>query len=430
MKRWAILGVLALVGLAPWARAEILPTFSLEWEVLHAKLIVEARPIAAATVEVARVHLGEVKPGTRLTLRRFDDLPRIAFEDWSLARGEDAGIPVKDHRVVLFLEPTEGGEWEPVAWGSGVKWIVEERVFGYSQPINPGSYVLVPDREAKDLGELRTLIAAEMERRRAFEKALAHLAPKERARELLGYVFSLPPGAYSIEAHAAFRGAGPEAAQVLREAARTPRPAKERLTLAELILLAGAGGAQYPACGVEQEAWPVVDRIPAPMPDWRSLSKDQQEAIGLWHSAIELIASDSSPTGNQNATLVKALSWGVQHRDSHVVGRVADGLARAPDPGNVPALAAAVRDWPIAETGRGGVYSPHVREGLVRALAAQRLPQAVPALAALLGDSQEGVREEARRGLTRIVGEDLGTEPSPWLAWLENLAKSPERTSK
>lgn len=80
----------------------------------------------------------------------------------------------------------------------------------------------------------------------------------------------------------------------------------------------------------------------------------------------------------------------------------------------------------------GLVKNPGSR-ALVAAAAANALgkigePSAAPVLIEALGSPEMAVREEARRALKRLAGDDLGAEAGPWRRWLQRGESRPQES--
>jgi hypothetical protein len=423
MRTVAVAAVLA-AALAPASSAEMLPSWELEKVCLRARLIVEARRVEAGVVEILHVHHGDAKVGERLVVGRFEDLPRLAFADAEAAQRDwkqGAGIPLEGCVAVLFLKRSDVG-WEPVGLGSGVRWIAGGRVFRHSQLWNPGPYFVLPDPEADSPDALQRRIAAELERRRAFEARLADLDAGERVRALLPYALRQERDAYSGAAFEEIVRMGQQAGPALLAAAEKA-PAEESLVIVRLLGRTQYQGALGFLAKCFRELTPHVDRLPVPLP--RDLSREDDRALERWRMLVWCMAACSAHAPGANGELRAALTWASRHKDRGVLESATRGLAEAPEPESVDLLAAVLDEWPRALPGARDLE----REALVRAIGAHRLPACVPVLARLLDDSDPEVASLARSGLRSIAGKDLGARPGPWLDWLRDLA-APEAPPK
>ena len=134
-----------------------------------------------------------------------------------------------DGNLVLFLKKNERQQWETEGWGSGVKWLVEEKVFGYQQLMNPSDYFLLPDREVKTEAELRKKIQKAVAKKSRYTTAKSIADSHERVKALAEFVQPEEKSFFYFRAALdELTKAGPDAGSFLRLQAERPEQKPHR----------------------------------------------------------------------------------------------------------------------------------------------------------------------------------------------------------
>jgi hypothetical protein len=400
-----------------------LPMWPVEYEVLKSQLIVQGRLTEQNQVLVEKVFFGPARPSENIQVDRLLDLPLVAFPDlrtYLESRKDKAkqGEPVKGQPVVLFLHrPKDTGNWQPYGWGAGVKWLIGSKVYGYWQIFNPGPYLLTPDRELKDAKELLEAIAKALEKRARYEAALNQKDVEVRIKALLEFIQPSESHLYFNEALKSLEEVGPQAGEALRKEAE--RPGQDELR--RQYLLSALGGCQDRGSvpyllEVIAQTGAILQKVEGEF-DWLKASHEEQKAVSEWKTAIYAVAQ----IGDERAlpALRNALLWGAEHKYLEIVETAAMGLRKNPVQENLPAFKEVLELLPrdSKDFGTRAAYSS------LRSLAEHKFTDAVPILASQLDHPDESIGRQAHRGLTDIVGKDLGMKEKPWLEWCDENKK-------
>jgi HEAT repeat protein len=416
-------------------RAENLPEWEVEFTIFRADIAVRATLQEGNTIQVEEVFMGPAAVGQKLPVERLLDLPRQRYqsaEDAFMSMFRRAGDKTKatsprpevSGPMMLFLTRNDSGKWETEGWGSGVKWLVDGKVYGYVQPSNPGPYYLVPDRYTKTEERLRLVIQAAIAKKDKFTAARSLADPASRIAALAPY---LQPEEnnflYFAYATEAIGKAGPLAGPLLCAAADKSPPDYRRSEMLKALGKCRAPESVPYLLGMVERSAPVIKAIePFRLSE---LSLPQRVAMTDWDIAVYVLAEEADPRAIP--AFREALLWGAPHFAEHrIMQYAARGLQKLPTPENIPVLAQALSSI------RASQYDWVAVEDCLQALREHRYPAAVPVLANHLKqaelpregrDSREYNARIAHAALINIVGQDLGTEKEPWINWFEAQKK-------
>lgn len=434
-----LLALTLLVLIAPCARGDDLPRYTIEDEVFEAQLVVVASPAEGNTVEVKEVLLGTATVGQKLPVERWLDLPRLRFESieeaWASGRRSNISpgkgglrdspaqtLPKEANGdVLLFLEQDEKKVWRPAGWGSGVKWLLDGKVYGYQQLMNPGGYYLLPDERATTQEELRTLVGQAIAKNARYLAAVAIQDPAQKVEQLKPFVLAKNDGRHYF--HVALRelsNTGPAASAFLREQADTPNANPMwRLDFLPAYIKSGDPDAAPYLLDLVERAAPII-RASGPF-ERDKLSQAERQTLFDWFTALDALAE----MGDKRVVpaLREALLWGaVNWKQDRTLEIAARSLANLPSPENVPFFAQALASIPADEYDWAAVYS------CLQALRKHPYPSVIPILINQLDfpktprsghDSREYNARIAHQILVELTGQDLGKEKQAWLQWLQ-----------
>ncbi|MBL8752129.1 MAG: HEAT repeat domain-containing protein [Planctomycetes bacterium] len=174
----------------------------------EAKVVVEGKAAADGTVVVTRrwfVAPDETVGATLLV----PSLPNASKVPFAFGQKSDAIVP---DVVLLFLVRAKGGEWEPLLRidgdnARGIVWIEGEKVWDYSQAVNPGPYELSRAHHmdgaayvATTPADVRRQVEAGLAARGKWVATLALADAEARARAVVGWIGAQSPdGAFWYE---------------------------------------------------------------------------------------------------------------------------------------------------------------------------------------------------------------------------------------
>jgi len=402
----------ALLLVTP-AWSEILPVWPLEYATLEAHLIVEGRRTGDANVvRVEAVQFGPAEVGDTIRVDGLDDLPMVAHKDFRrFASKEEDGIPVGDALGMFFLVRQEGRDAvRPFGWGSGVKWLLNDGVYGYTQADNPGPYVLVPE-EAATLQSLRAAITAGLQKRRPFDDALRDPNPHRRAQQLAAFIRPEQPYYYFGKAAEALAALGHEGALIFQRQAVRPEQKKRRHDLLIAIGRSKDKRAVPFLVDVIKQSRPFLDDAAVPFV-WPRVSGQEREAMLDWRAAVYSL----SEIGDESALpeLRNAATWGAIHHEREMVEHGVRGMAKTPTVENLPCFRSVFAALPQDAEGIG----KWSRYATLLALIEHKYLDAAPLFISQL--NQPDIFVYAVRGLKELSGKDLGILPGPWLKWYED----------
>lgn len=119
----------------------------------------------------------------------------------------------------------------------------------------------------------------------------------------------------------------------------------------------------------------------------------------------------------------EAALWGAKHREQEMLEYGVRGLGKTPVRENLECFARILAALPRGTDGIGHYGTEYA----LLALTKHEFRDAVPLFVSQLDHPAKYNRALARRGLTRLVGEDLGAAKEPWLRRYENARGEPER---
>ncbi len=183
------------------ARADGLPWATIEELVDQAELIVRGAEIEGDRFQVRQVLKG--KPdGEIIAVRGLSSLHRT-MAPWEVYGDPTLPAVVGRSDAVIFLQRRDGGGYDLVKSGAGVKRIHKGHVYAYYQPRNPGGYVLTlsyesdadgsvtnawGNREPLTLELLNASIAICLRRARQFNAAAGLADETKRVAALTQYI--------------------------------------------------------------------------------------------------------------------------------------------------------------------------------------------------------------------------------------------------
>jgi hypothetical protein len=231
--------------------------YPMDYEVLESQAIVVGRitgkdvpppeyphegRLGKNTVVVDKVFLGSFKVGDVITIDILPELPGQVYEhpgeygtykrlpDGTLKRLDkpEIGTSVADSPIVLFLymkgdtftSRSTHHDWSICGYASGVRWIVNGRVYGYQELGNTFPLLLFPYKEAATADDLYYLINSEINNRDAY---YAVLGTKDKTQKIAGLRKYLGPkisDIYFYEATKQLLTMGEAGKQALREEAK------------------------------------------------------------------------------------------------------------------------------------------------------------------------------------------------------------------
>ena len=393
--------------------AKMPPPSHLEFLTLKAQLIVQGRFTDRRHIQVERTFYGVVKPAQTVGIEGHSRLPMAAFETrHAAAKSEISGestasVPVKGHPAVFFLNRKENSAvWSLCGWG--IKWLIGDRAYAYTQFSNPGPCVLAPTGATTRLFYQK--MHSELQKRGRFDEIRTR---EDLQSKIDGLVSLLRPSQsllYYYEALKALRSLGPVAGKTLRDVAERPEFLKRRYEL-----IAAIGGCKDKdsvpyLLGVIDEARQLLTPRDG-HPSLHGLSEGETRALTEWRSAIY----SAFLIGDERAlpAFWEAVVWGAMHGRYQIVDYAASGLRKLPTRGNLPALSAALATMPRDADGMAGLAAGSVLSSLCE----HRFAEVVPILALQLDHPDRDRARQARSALTAIVGEDLGQARGSWSEW-------------
>lgn len=412
--RTSLAAICAAILLVTPAWSEILPVWPLEYATLEADLIVEGRRTGDANVIcVEAVHLGQAEVGDTFYVHGLNDLPLIAHKEFRLFESkEEDGIPVGNALGVFFLVREEGRDSiRPFGWGSGVKWLLNDGVYGYTQSLNPGPYALVPQKEAATLQTLRAAITAGLQKRRPFDDALRDPNIHRRAQRLAPFIGPEQPYYYFGKATAALAALGHEGALIFQAQAVRPEQKKRRHDLLFAIGRSQDKESVPFLIDVINQSRPFLDDAPVRFA-WPRVSGREREAMLDWRAAVYSL----SEIGDERALpeLRIAATWGAIHHEREMVESGVRGMAKTPTVENLPCFRSVFAALPQSSDDIG----KWSRYAALLALIEHKYLDTAPLFISQL--NQTDIFPQAVRGLKELSGKDLGILPGPWLEWYED----------
>jgi len=414
MRRWIPAIVVGLV-IAPQSFPEYLPVWEVDHAVLDSDLIVEGkleRGNVITVVTVTKTHRGPAKVGDRLIVERFHELPTIGFQDWPRSDPDsDEGMPTMGQTAVLFLTKQEDrASYRLFGWASGVRWILNRRVFEYIQPVHPGPYYLLPDPATPTPGELRAAIRSGLKKRAAFEQALQLQDLDLKAETLSRFIQPAEPYHYFRKAVDELQDLRRRGALVFQRELRRPEQDGRRR---ELVMAIGRSG--------DQESVPflvtLIERAKAGVSDiegtfdWSEATEEERRAMSEWHAAIDAAAALGSAEALPE--LREAAVWGARHGDQRILKYAVRGMRRNPVEANLSAFQEIFAALPMGTRG----FDTYAAYHALLSLRDHQFLESVPILASQLDHPDKDNRRLAHRGLEKLAGTDLGMEKKAWLEW-------------
>lgn len=239
---------LALLGLQGTVWADIFPQHTVDKMCDKADVIIEGTYLGWDTVRIDKSH--KTSPMLKKDSRTVE-VARLRKHSRTLGydfRGK--GKVIKTKKLVLFLvHRTKTNKWESIATiaaGScGLFWFDDATCYGYTQPMNPGPYVLFPAgdfarRVPKTVEKLRADIKTGLANSREWRRSLAIEDPSKKAQALARYLLkSTSPkgdkGTYLYAVRKPIAALGKSAVPALIQVLRTA-PADRKLDTAVLVL--------------------------------------------------------------------------------------------------------------------------------------------------------------------------------------------------
>ena len=414
------MSTIALISFAGSGQAKRLPHWPIDYVVLKSQLVVQGHFNDEQRLVVEKVFFGDAKPLQQIAIVDEMRLSRIADDPYRQCdriqeKNRSTGAPcrsVKHEPVVVFLERSHGA-WQPTAWGSGVKWLVDGRVLGYYQFDNPGPYILIGDYEVRTYDELYRAIETAIRKRAQYEAALADTDPTSRINGLKPFVQSSKKDVYWREAIHSLAATGSTAGKPLRDLAEELKGNYARI---EVLKAIGESG--------DKESTPYLLEIVAatkPLIQERAFSRqmasdEERQTIEEWQTALCSIAGLSDPRALP--VLRSSLFDALQIEEFYGVpaqGCIERGLANNPTVENLIAFEKAYELYPKRYRWQGS--TGWASWGVLSFLTAHKFIEAIPLLTEQLDHPDPGSSGDAHKLLVDIVKRDLGETKEPWLEW-------------
>lgn len=414
-RRLAGLGLAAFLVAGGIAHASRM-ALPIDYNVLKSELIVEAKEIGKGDrVSVERVFSGPAKPSDTIVVEGLAEVEHRVYER--------AGRPTRKKRrsfkgakALLFLiRSKDGRNWRLFDNVFALRWIVGGQVYLW-QPIvmTPGPYAFLRDRAVRDVDELYQAIEKGLEKRARFQATLQHEDAKQKTKGLLEFIDPKEHDAYVGEAVRQLAPLGPAVADTLREQLTLPDQirSRRRRILFAMGRLKDKGSVPC-LLEIAAKSKRLLEKGEAPF-DKRKAPPEEQEAYLDWTAAIDALER----IGHARALppFREALLWAVKRRDRHMVFIASHALGSCRARENLATFKKALELCPRRDPeGFGYDAANH----MIRFLARHEFPETVPILAAQLDHPWGENQKLAHKGLTRIVGKDLGPQKAPWLEWYD-----------
>jgi hypothetical protein len=313
---------------------------------------------------------------------------------------------------MFFLVREEGRDsLSPFGWGSGVKWLINDGVYGYTPSDFPAPYVLVPDKEAATLQTLRAAVTAGLQKRRPLDEALRDPNIHRRAQRLAPFIAPEQPYYYFSKATEALAALGHEGALIFQAQAVRPEQKKHRHDLLFAIGRSKDKESVPFLIDVIKQSRPFLDDAAVPF-RWPQVSGQEREAMLDWRAAVYSL----SQIGDERALpeLRMAATWGAIHHEREMVESGVRGMAKTPTVENLPCFRSVFAALPQSSdnTGKWSRYAA------LLALREHKYLDAAPLFISQL--NQTDIFGYAVLGLKELSGKDLGILPGPWLKWYED----------
>jgi len=392
----AALIVTAFLGLGAPSWARLVPVREAREGVFDARKVVIVRHLRDNQYLVESSFLGEARP---------DEV--VEVPDFRLYTIQDLGpelvdpITEKTH-ILMFLRPiaAKAGAWEVTAYGYCFFWTQDEEGVGDLKKIATAATALRASWEkARDVADPRARVEAlwPFLDLRKYGVSCLHHTEDELARTgavagdvLAGLLPKLPDAEFGTMIGCAPRFGGASLHRALR--------------------------ADLDATRARHEAYlrdHGIGRIAA-IHEWnKGLDAEVKDCYGRLYYGLCALAGFHD-AGDLPAIRGLGL-WAAEHDFRQVYETAISAFRVRPEPANLPVVVAILK---ASEPDRrdDGDHAGFDLD-VVLALNEHKFPATVSLLAPFLGETHAG--EQARIGLSAIVGEDLGPEPAPWLRWYE-----------
>ena len=420
-----LMSMIAVLTCVATVQAMPLPHWPIDYVVLKSELIVQGHFINEHSLIVDKVFLGDATPGQEIYVTEQISLSRIANDperecDAIQEKNRFNGKPcrlLKQDPAFVFLQKT-AGKWQPTGWGSGVKWLVDGKVLGYSQFSVPGPYVLADDYEARTVEDLYQRIESALQKRGRYEAALAEKQSARRISGLTPFVQATKKDFYWRDAVHSLAATGPASGKALRGLAEKLKGDRARVEVLKAVGEAGDKNSTPYLLTIVAAAKPLIENGAF---HWLSASMQQRQTVEEWQVALCAIAQLSDPRALPvlRLSLFDALQL-EEFYGSQALVCVERGLENNATPENLVAFGKVYNLYP-----RWYKWETRTKWASWEALnflTEHKFREAIPLLAEQLDHPDPGSRSHVRSLLTDIVGRDLGESKGPWLEWFKEHA--------
>ena len=396
------------------ASARIVPSKDPLDGVLDAQLVVtveKSHDNVSGMFQINEVFWGDAKKGDKINLGDFE-----------LATEQQSGPPkidaiTLDTRILLFLQPVKGSPnvWEPTYYRESFFWV----------------------QRPQDEPLLRRAAERAVELRKLWEAAAAIPDLKQRVAALWPYLSMFTYGVRFFQrTEEQLELARPTSGEYFAEHFDEMREGDPRL-----LLLPHAGG--FGSAALQRKLREEINRrrqfydafvskfekVPKKV-DWNSIPPDLQRGLGEAYYALAGLAGFKDR--NDLPYIRETALWAARYDLKQMANAAVDAFRDMPDPKNLPVIERLMKQF---LPGQPGISSLDI--DVERALCAHTYPETVPLLAGFFGDFQTalandpaGMRAfsgEVEACLTKIVGEDLGSNALAWTTWYRERNRTKAR---